>query len=214
MGGYGMRLKLVSAIIVWASFCVFNLHAVFADEEGGNFHFDVGISFVDGIYKANSALSNEVNNFEGSPFEEGFQSSSYSSVVVPIGVQLDPYYLFNFGLGIGGAIGPDQVLDFSDGLGDEDISAVIPVGLDLRYELLNNSGFVPYARLGFRYPIAVGDNYSHGQVGVFGAVGIEFTRIHLGLEASYDSSTIEVSYQGLEQRVTPSGFMATLYFHF
>ena len=214
-----MKAKLGLAVLAWTCLCAWRIPIALADfgDEGGRFHFDLGLSFVDGIYNADNALKSEVNQSNYSYYYGyGYYSqdqTSYSSVVIPVGLQLDPYYLFDFGLGIGGAVGPDQVLSISNGLGTTDLSAVIPVGLDLRYDLLNDSGFVPYGRLGIRYPIAFGDNYSDGQVGAFGALGIEFPRIHLGLEVSYDTSTIKVSYDGYSKTVTPSGFMATPYLH-
>jgi hypothetical protein len=172
---------------------------------------------------------------------------SLRSDELPVGPVFDAYYMFNFGLGLGGGIGPltvgdSRIRDESTGAEpfrrSESDYAIVPIGLDARYEFINNSGVVPYVRAGFRYPLSGtsnehwhdgGGDEEFGRIkdrdlGAFGAVGIVFPRDHFGMEAGYDSSKITVSnslrtasgtvFTTHSESVEPDQFMFTLYWRF
>jgi len=115
----------------------------------------------------------------------------------PLGFTFQPYYEFDNGIGIGTGFGP-AIFSYS---GKYSFTNV-PVGMDLRYTFFPSSkaspyirNTSPYVRVGARYNIAAGDYVKGSSPGIFGAVGIEFSRMRtlsLGLELSYDASEIKL----------------------
>ena len=171
----------------------------FADE-GDQFHFDFGLTYTSGANKVDKAIKNAYE-------QSGF---TYSSFIIPVGLRLDPYYFWGNGIGVGGGIGPFQlgsVNSYSQYYG------IIPVGLDARYEFINSSNVMPYVRGGFRYPISFGDLVHDGRIGGFGALGVEFSTLHFGLEVSVDTSTVRAGFNGIDRRVMPNEIMASIFFH-
>jgi len=99
---------------------------------------------------------------------------------------------------------------------DTKFSYIIPVGADLRYTLFNDRNVSPYVKVGFRYPIAGGDNLSSSssEIGVYGAVGVELWRtktVGMGLEVGYDTSKVTLKGPtGVEKEETFGDLMVTL----
>jgi hypothetical protein len=180
-----------NSIMKWQSKCSMALLAalgLWASASAGEFRFPVGVSGASGFYNILDKMD------ENWHFEDKF--------VFPVGLSFNPYYEFDFGLGIGASMGPtgfyfveEHRYGYSYYSEDVKFSYVIPVGLDLRYTFFRKSNFSPYVRGGFRYPIAGGDMISGSDPGPFGAIGIEFLRtkkIGFGLEFGYDGSKVEV----------------------
>ncbi len=178
------------------------------DPWGGKMHFPVGLTYVSGIYDVDDAFKKDYTS----------RGYGYDSFVWPVGLSFQPYWEFNNGLGIGASIGPVDVGAVSgSGATEDTFFAIIPIGLDLRYTFFNDTDVAPYVRAGARYPITAGDLVENGQIGLFGAIGVEFfhTRpVGFGIEASYDDSKIDVVDGGFKETIKPYQFMVTLFIVF
>jgi len=220
------------------------------DDESG-FHFDIGLSGVpdtDHVDRANRSNFATLNSDNASTANGGDGGPlSFRSDDLPVGPVFDAYYMFGFGLGLGGGIGPmtagdSRIRDHATAAEafnhSETGYAIVPIGLDARYEFINRSGVMPYVRAGFRYPLAGTSDFNRhtsggdeeiGRIrdrdmGLFGAVGVEFPEIHFGMEAGYDSSKITVvdrlrtasgtEFTSRSGSLEPDQFMLTLYFHY
>jgi hypothetical protein len=178
---------------------------------GGSFHFPVGLAYSDGAYDAMNDI------LDG--YEADWGASIDNRIVIPVGLTFNPYYEWDFGLGIGIGIGPTCMTfaSLENGSGDSldtKFTFIMPIGMDVRYTLLNKKDISPYVRVGFRYPIAAGDNISSSSdPGVFGAVGVEFWRtktVGMGVEIAYDDSTVKIESSAGRKSVTFAGFTAAI----
>jgi hypothetical protein len=177
--------------------------------QAGEFKFPVGIAYTQGAFDVIDKLDETWN------YEDKF--------VWPVGLTFNPYYEFDFGLGIGLNFGPatfivvdmyswDNYYDYDN---DTRFSYIVPIGADVRYTFLRKKSVSPYVRVGIRYPIAGGDDIDSSTPGPFGAVGVEFWRnksVGLAVEVGYDGSQVEVIGKGGTRRddVTYSGFMVSI----
>jgi hypothetical protein len=117
---------------------------------------------------------------------EGYITSS--TTAIPIGLQFQPYYQFDNGIGIGASLGPAMFI-----FGDRSFTN-IPVGVDVRYMILPGTDTSPFVRVGVKKHLASGDYVKSSSVGAYGGVGVEFfrkSRVAMGLELIADSSSIE-----------------------
>jgi hypothetical protein len=145
----------------------------------GGMRFPLGLAYISGF---NDILDRYKNNLTA----EGYITQSTSGL--PVGLQFQPYYQFDFGLGIGASLGPVMMI-----FGDRSFFD-FPVGIDARYFILPGMDISPYVRAGVRYHFASGDYVKSSSVGAFGGVGVEFfrtKRVGMGLEFLVDSSSIE-----------------------
>ncbi len=163
-----------------------------------------------------------INGFEDTfdIYEKNLEAKGYlvdTELFVPVGLSVQPYLLFNNGLGIGFGLGPVMFIWSTEA----DFFAV-PVNLDLRYIFFSKAPIAPYVRVGGRYHIANGDYVESSSVGAFGGIGIEFARKHSkgwGIEIAYDTSEIEMKkYRSKTaynlEKVEPSAMMASIFFVF
>jgi hypothetical protein len=180
--------------------------------KAGSFHFPVGLTYASGI-------TDVANAIEDSYERAGFNMSD--NWVVPLGLTFDPYYEFDFGLGVGLNLGPTAVvsvwMDNDDYYYDSDdarISYIIPVGAHLRYTFLRSKIVSPYLKVGFRYPIAGGDDIDSSRIGPYGAIGIEVwrtRRIGFSVEFGYDASEVIVrGPDARNQTITFGGYMLSV----
>ncbi len=183
---------------------------------GMQFHFDLGLTYVNGAYDVNRLL-------KASLIENNPGSTITSDYVVPLGLSLNPRLEFGNGLGVGLTAGPTSVVAVKNDAGvfnaSQDINYIIPVGGFVQYNLFHNKNVSPYLRAGVKYPITGGSFIRSGTVGAYGAVGVEFFKqkhVGLGLEAGYDSSqvTISAGSLGLPKKTAPTGFNASLVIFF
>jgi hypothetical protein len=145
----------------------------------GSWRFPLGLTYVSGF---KDIMDRYENNFKA----EG--NTTWSTSGLPVGLQFQPYYQFDFGLGIGVSIGPVMMI-----FGDREFFD-FPVGVDARYIILPGMDISPYIRAGIKYHFASGDYVKSSSVGAFGGVGLEFfrtKRVGMGLEFLMDSSSIE-----------------------
>jgi len=174
--------------------------------QAGGFRYPVGLTYASGPQKVMDKMKE--NYYVADDF------------VLPVGVAFNPYYEFDNGVGVGASFGPLIYMAVDAG-GGSDFNMVIPIGADIRYTLFTKNNVSPYVRGGFRYPIAFGDYLQSKSAGLFGAVGVEFLRtkrVSMGIEISYDDSSIEVKSGSTgakpftkAQEVTPCGFMSGIY---
>jgi len=127
----------------------------------------------------------------------------------PVGLHFDPYYSLNDRFGVGGSLGPVVIM-----LGDLN-AVIVPVGVDVRLNLLPGKSTSIYARGGVRYPIANGDLLGDGKAGAFGGIGVAIGRnraVAWGLEASIDTSKVEVTTLSgfVTESVKPYEFMLSI----
>jgi hypothetical protein len=146
-----------------------------ADKQSGRgIHYPVGLAYVTGFDKVVEV------------YEENLRIEIEDNY--PIGLTFDPYYQWESGLAVGAGIGPLMLVS-----GDVDLVNV-PVNIHGRYYFDPEGNFSPYFKAGFSYNIASGDNVDSSSLGVFGGLGLEFYRsnsLSWGLEAIYDTSSIE-----------------------
>lgn len=168
----------------------------------GSFHFPVGFAYTQGAGEILDSLDATWH------YDEKF--------VWPIGLTLSPYYEFDCGLGVGVGLGPTALVFVDDDkyFFKDRFSYAIPVGADVRYTFFRDKNVSPYVRVGFRYPIAGGDDIDGSQPGPFGAAGVEFLRtkkVGVGLEFAYDGSEVTtVGLRGEKDDVTFSGFTVSI----
>ena len=193
-----MKTRLIKTV-VWAAmlFAIgtgpgrYSLHA-------GQFGFQAGLMYNTG----SQAVMNKL--------EDNFQLTD--KFVWPAGLTLSPYYEWSSGWAVGLTVGPAAVVVIDEGSQDS-ASYIIPIGADVRYTFLRDRNIAPYVRAGIRVPIVGGDYLRSGEVGAFGALGVEFWRakkVKAAVEIGYDSSSVEVvaGPMGGAKRVTYPGFMA------
>ena len=175
----------------------FSLHA-------GQFGFQAGLMYNMGSQEVMDKL------------DDNFQLTD--KFVWPAGLTLSPYYEWDSGWAVGLTVGPALVVLIDEG-SEDSTSYIVPVGADVRYTFLRDRNTAPYVRAGIRIPIVGGDYLRSGEVGAFGAVGVEFWRtkkVKAAVEIGYDSSTVEVKAgpTGSAKRVTYPGFMAGIAVNF
>jgi hypothetical protein len=192
----------------------------------GRFQFPIGLTYSKG---AQDAMDKILDLYEWEwEYKYGVDDIDTTRIQIPIGLSLCPYYEWDLGsqigLGLGGNVGPTTfvfgILDYEDSYGGSDLdtrfSCIIPVGMDVRCTFFNRKNASPYVRVGFRYPIAFGDNIESSRPGVFGAVGVEFWRtkaVGMGLEVGYDNSVVKLDFldQYHYKDVTVAGLTASLF---
>ena len=173
------------------------------------FRLAVGLSYVNGTYDTNDKLQETLVQ-QGNTVED--------SLVIPVGLMLNPYVEFENGLGIGASVGPATFAVIErDGEftgrrhRNDDIDYIVPIGAHVRYTFLRKTDISPYLRAGFHFPFVGGPQMDEGRVGAFGAIGAEFLRtkrVGFGVEASYDSS--RVRFVG-GRTARPNGFMLSAF---
>lgn len=153
-------------------------------------------------------------------FKDNLRYNGYivdSSGGVPVGLSFHPYYQWSSGLGMGIGFGPAMMImvDASNGESDYDLT-IVPFSADVRYALNIDGSASPYIRGGVTYLYASGDYKKSANAGAFGAAGIEFMRnrkVSVGLEAGYDTSTVELQRLRTHstEKIRPIGFFASLF---
>jgi hypothetical protein len=172
--------------------------------DAGQWRFPLGLTYVSGIGEVVDQIEDNLN-------ADGYETEKTETF--PVGASFQPYYEFDSGLGIGVGLGPLMVV-----FGDVDF-VDMPVNVCLRYALFPEAKMSPYIRAGAAYHLANGDYVEGSQPGYVGAIGLEFMRdkpVGFGIEAGYDSSTIELedldsSSADDTKEFTPVGFMVSIF---
>jgi hypothetical protein len=204
-----MKTRILA--IALAGMVTFGLQA---NATAGQFHFNLGLNYVDGLNDVSDGL------------EELYTSAGYiydESIVIPVGLTFEGYYEFDFGLGIGAALGPCTLIALettSGGSSDTDLSYIIPLGIEARYTFFRDKNVSPYVKAGARFPVVGGDRVDSADTGFFGAVGVEFWRtkaVGMGLEFSYDTSQVTLVGPGsnpVKKDVDYPGWSAAVFVRF
>lgn len=184
----------------------------------GQWRFPVGLSYSQGIWDASDKI---FDLYE----DAGWHVDDRT--IVPVGLTFSPYYEWDCGFGAGLSLGPaafifvDEQNDYYYYHHDHDdyeVSAIVPIGADVRYTFFRDRVVSPYLRVGIRYPIVGGHNVDGSEPGPFGAVGLTWWRdkaIAMGVEFGYDASEVTVKGpDGTKKEVTFGGFMAGVFFEF
>lgn len=155
-----------------------------ANSYAGGFKFPVGLTYTSGAQEVMDGL--RINQ----PITD--------DAVIPVGISFMPYYELDMGLSFGASLGPSSLIliqeSSSFGTSDE-LNFIIPVGGFVRYTLLRDKNVSPYVRAGVTYNIVGGDYIESGDIGVLGAVGVEFWRnkaVGMGLEVGYSTSDVTI----------------------
>jgi hypothetical protein len=182
---------------------------------GAKFHVAVGLSYTSGADEVLDAVEERYIMELGVPLDNDF--------VWPVSLSVNPYVEFDFGLGIGGGIGPASFVIIEErffgggGFYTEDVifNVIVPMGLDARYTFFREGTVSPYVRAGFRYPLVSGDFLDNPQIGPFGAIGVEIWRnkvVGLGFEVAYDGSEIDVvGTSGYRKTLKPNEFLISIF---
>ena len=176
-----MKIQKIS-ILLGALACA----TVQPSAQAGEFHFSAGLTYVQGVNKVYDALKSLYTADESYTVGD--------SVVIPVGISLNPYYEFGSGVAVGLDLGPASMIGIDYG-SSVDISYIVPVGADVRYTFLRDKNFSPYVRAGIKYPIVGGPNVTSSELGGFGAVGVDLwrtKRVGVAVEVGYDTSKVTV----------------------
>jgi hypothetical protein len=169
--------------------------------------FPVGLAYINGF-------SDVQDRYEKNVQAEGYSTSS--TTAIPVGLQLQPYYQFDNGIGIGATLGPAMFI-----FGDRSFTN-IPVGVDVRYMILPGTDISPFVRVGVKKHFASGDYVKSSSIGAYGGIGVEFfrkSRVSMGLELIADSSSIEFDKKtksggrvvNSTENIQPSKFLICIY---
>ncbi len=191
-----LSIGVISVVLVFG----LGLGSAAADE----WRLPVGLAHISGI-------GDIVDQYKDNLHADGYITESADGI--PLGISFQPYYQYDSGLAIGLGIGPAMMV-----FGDVDY-VNLPVNACIRYCPMPNSSTSVYFRAGVSYNLASGDYIEDSNIGLLGAVGIEFMRqraVGFGIEIGYDTATI-----GLEDRTTlnpndteefePVGFMISAF---
>jgi hypothetical protein len=176
----------------------------FESAAAGQWRFPVGLTYISGV-------GDIVDQYEDNLQAEGYSTDSVEGI--PVGISLQPYYEYDSGLGIGFGFGPLMLI-----IGDVDFLNV-PVNVCLRYALMSKSSTSVFFRAGMATNLVSGDYVEDSQIGLLGAVGVEFMRnraVSVGIEIGFNSSTIELedhtaSNPNDTKEFEPTGFTASVY---
>lgn len=145
----------------------------------GEWRIPFGLSYMGG---ASKFLDQVEDNLQ----YEGYTTDTF---IWPVGLTVQPYYEYDFGLGVGFGVGPLVML-----AGDAD-ATLLPVNASIRFAFMPRAKLTPYVRTGLSYIVASGDYIEGSSPGFVGAVGMEFLRhkrVGVGVEIGYDSSVVEM----------------------
>lgn len=148
----------------------------------GDWRFPVGISHISGVQDVVDQCEDNLK-------------AEYSDVDVsdgwPVGLYFQPYHEFDNGWGVGAGFGPYMLIT-SD---DDDLVSDLPLNASLRYALLPDASMSPYMRAGVSFHLASGDYVDEAEMGLIGALGVEFNRsgiVGFGLEVGVDTGTLKI----------------------
>jgi len=162
-----------------------------ATAEGG-LRFRLALSYVNGVYDLVDQYEDNIEYEESDDWTE----TEVDSFVWPVGMSAGAYYQWENGLTVGAGIGPLMYI-VAEGWGtvDDYYHWQIPLNATVGYVLGPNEPVSVYVRGGPSYHIAGGEYCDGSNIGLFGAVGIEFLKrknVLLGVEAAYDTAEVDI----------------------
>ena len=197
--------KMGLAVLVLMVLAAFSASPALADGMRFRLHF----SYVSGLQDLADAYEDAIEAVE--PFTD------VDSTVFPVGISLFPYYQWDSGLFLGAGIGPFIYL-WAEGDDDDFTHWQIPVSFNVGYVFGEDGPVSFYIRGGPSYHFADGDFHEGSNLGVTGAIGLEFfksSHAAMGLEASFDSAEVDIETRpGHEEGVKATEFSAGLFVMF
>ncbi len=157
----------------------------------GDLRFRIHLSYVNGIYDLVDQYEDNIEAEEG----EYFDYVDVDTFVWPVGISGSGYYQWDNGLTLGAGLGPFMYIIAESWADDDYVHWQLPVNATVGYVLAPNEPVSVYVRAGPSYHIADGDYCDGSNVGIFGAVGVEFLkrdRIMFGVEAAYDTAEVDI----------------------
>ena len=157
-------------------------------------------------------------------YEDNLEAEGYivdTSWEFPVGISFQPYVQLDNGFRFGAGIGPTIAF-----IGDDASFYDIPINVNAGYIFFPSANISPYVRGGLMYHIAGGDYVEGTSLGLFGGIGVEFSRkenVSFGIELSYDTSEIEFekyssdsnywwnSYKSGTKDIKPYGLMFSIF---
>jgi hypothetical protein len=213
MGGEFCGWAGKAAFVSFAAVFVLSLsHPATAD-----MRYRVAISYVDG-------LNDLADRFEDNLVVEEVGASGTADVdtfIMPVGITLFPYYQWNNGFLVGPAIGPFTLV-LVEGLEEDRYYWQLPLSVNFGYVFAPDDPVSFYFRVGPSYHLANGrfvERSNVSNLGVVAAIGLEFFQsphFRMGLEAAYDSATVEMTNErrGGTEEFKSSEFSFGLFFLF
>ena len=145
------------------------------------FRFRLAFTYVDGFQDL-------VDQYEDN-LEREFGVNVDDASIWPVGISLFPYYQWDNGIMAGAGIGPFIYI-----YGDAD-HWQLPVSFNIGYVVGPDNPVSFYVRGGPSYHFADGDYHDGSNLGLVGAIGLEFlesSHFRMGVEAAYDSAEVDI----------------------
>jgi len=177
-----------------------------------DWRFPVGLTYI-------NSFGDVVDIYEDNLEAEGYIVDT--SWEFPVGIFFQPYVQLDNGFRFGAGIGPTIAF-----IGDDASFYDIPINVNAGYIFFPSANISPYVRGGLMYHIAGGDYVEGTSLGLFGGIGVEFSRkenVSFGIELSYDTSEIEFekyssnnnywwnSYESGTKDIKPYGLMFSIF---
>ncbi len=202
--------KVSLAVLLLVVLATFSARPAQAD----GMRFRLLFSYVSGLQDLADAYEEDIEIAEAGPFTE----VDVDTFVWPVGISLFPYYQWDSGLFLGAGIGP-FIFFFGEGFEDDYFHWQVPVSFNVGYVFGPDEPVSFYVRGGPSYHFADGDFYEGSNVGVTGAVGLEFfksSHAAMGVEAAYDSAEVDIENlrTGEDDGIKVNEFSASLFVMF
>ncbi len=156
---------------------------------GGDMKFPIQLSYVSGL---GDVYDIYIDNLKA----RGYDISS--DFYVPIALSFHPFYEFDFGLRIGGGVGPimlvlvqKKTIYGSSSSTDYTTYFDLPLNFHVGYTIIPKSPVSPYVKTGFVYHVNTGDYLKSSKPGLLLAGGMDFLRtkrVNFGFEVAKDFS--------------------------
>ncbi len=175
------------------SFCVLLIVIIFSLGQtclaGGDMKFPIQISYVSGL---GDVYDLYVDNLKARGYDIN------SDFYIPIALSFHPFYEFDFGLRIGGGVGPimlvlvqEKTIYGSSSSTDYTTYFDLPLNFHVGYTIIPRSPVSPYVKTGFVYHVNTGDYLKSTTPGLLLAAGVDFLRtkrVSFGFEVAKDFS--------------------------
>ena len=175
------------------SFCVLLIVIIFSLGQtclaGGDMKFPIQISYVSGL---GDVYDLYVDNLKAIGYDIN------SDFYIPIALSFHPFYEFDFGLRIGGGVGPimlvlvqEKTIYGSSSSTDYTTYFDLPLNFHVGYTIIPRSPVSPYVKTGFVYHVNTGDYLKSTTPGLLLAAGVDFLRtkrVSFGFEVAKDFS--------------------------
>jgi len=176
--------KVFSCII-----CTLTIFSLATQSKAGDMKYPLMLTYIGGMGDINELY---LDNLRINGLED--ETNFY----IPLGLSFHPFYEFDYGLRLGGGIGPFMLVYMSiktiygsSSTTNSKYYFDIPVNVNIGYTLIPPSPVSPYIKAGFIYHINSGDYLESTSPGLYIAGGLDFLRnkrINFGLEVAMDLS--------------------------